>query len=363
MPLNILVIGTDILPPYTTMEGQLIDSFERAVEDTSVVLHKLSIRVRPLVIQPRPLEVVGPTRGMIWVRKFFYGLSMVRIFRKVLVKADIDVVHFYWVGFPVLTKYLIRLCRKRKIKVITTILNKNAVLDRYSGSDCLIVQSEASRSRLRAAGFNVNQIVVIPPCVDRRRYYPSYKPPKRYMVFASGPHTEGQIYDRGVDLLFAAFVKIQEFEPELKLYFFGRWEEGAVLLHKLAADYQASNVVFYEGYVPDMEIVIQDALGVIIPLRSARVGDVPLSAIQSFACGRPVVATKGLGLDEYIERFDAGLSAVESADGIAEAVRELLSDYPRYEQGALKASTFFDEGEYARAILNLYQSPSGDILC
>lgn len=285
---SILYVGSDLSPPYTTMEAKIVDSLISQLND-KYNFKLISINVSAdKQNQSNTIPVSGAQKGPILFRKLVYGVELLLVYLTVLLKMKVNVVHFIWVGFDPLTQIMIKLAKLRGIKVIVTVLNRHTPMSRYHSADQLVFHSADSKNKLIKSHPNVEYAKVIPPPVKKKSFIKKEKP---YFVFASGPRTREQIEERGVYLLMDAMRIIQDSNEEIGLRFVGRWPEGAPLLDQIIEQRKLKNVVMSNDHVNNMDDVIGEACGLIIPYTGESIGDVPLSALESLAFGTPVITT------------------------------------------------------------------------
>lgn len=260
-----------------------------------------------------------------WFRKPVYAFNLVRAV-EAEIDRGVDVVHFVWVGFPVLFGILQRRFHKAGARSVTTLLNRYARPERYIRSDRLIAHSPAVRDRLMASGYAESRITLLPPPIDDTRYFPRDTNPEPYFVFASGPRTRAQVEERGVLLMYRAFAKLKANGETARLVFLNRWPAGEQYLKKLADGTGATNVDIVSGQGLDVAELIASSSGVIIPYCKEVIGDVPVSGIEALACGRPVIATRECGISDYLAGTRAGKVIDASVDALGDAVSALARD-------------------------------------
>jgi glycosyltransferase involved in cell wall biosynthesis len=350
--MRILIIGSELHPPPTNMESQMLACLKAMPPGKSFNIRALSIRINKSAISDDSFKyVIGLNSGPLVLRKLFYAVELlIRVEQEI--RRGLDLVHFIWVGFPFITQYIIRRLSRRDIKIVYTVLSSASPPDRYRGAHRIIVSTQETRSRYMQAGFTPNQIVLIPPPVNRKVFRSSECPPEPYFVCASGPFTQSQFHQRGVSILFQSFAKLNSQNISVDLKYYGRWPRGHQMLKYFAEKYGATNVYVKTGYVQNLPYVIRHSSGVIIPYIDT--GDAPLSALEAICCGRPVIITRGPGLAADIDYFGAGCVVDPTPDAIAEAVKIILSNPEHYNRNARKMAKFYDADNYRFAHLAVY---------
>jgi glycosyltransferase involved in cell wall biosynthesis len=284
---SIVFVGSDLSPPYTTMEAKMVDTLISQLHDKyDFKLISINISADKKNLQ-HTIPVRGTQKGPVAFRKLVYGIELFLVYLSTLSKAKIDAMHFIWVGFDPLTQIMIKLAKRKGIKVIVTVLNRHAPMSRYGSADLLVFHSTHSKNSL-IAHPKVEQAKVIPPPVKNKSFAKKAVP---YFVFASGPRTRDQIKERGVYLLMDAMRMLQDTGSNIRLRFVGRWREGAHYLEEIIEHRGLNNVDITHHHVNDMDNVIGEACGLIIPYTGESIGDVPLSALESLAFGTPVITT------------------------------------------------------------------------
>lgn len=285
---SVLYIGSDLAPPYTTMEAKMVDTLINQLSE-NYSCKRISINVSKGKEElSNTISVNGMQKGPVAFRKLVYGIELFLVYLSVLVKSKVDVIHMIWVGFDPLTQIMIKLAKFKGVKVFVTVLNTHSPMARYKSADRLVFHSIYSKNRLIASHPKVEQACVIPPPVKEMSFSKKQQP---YFVFASGPRTKQQLQERGVYLLMDAMKVLQDSGSNISLRFIGRWPEGAHYLDEIIAERKLNNVSISHHHVADMDNVIGEASGLIIPYVGESIGDVPLSALESLAFGTPVITS------------------------------------------------------------------------
>ncbi len=298
-------------------------------------------------------QVKGMQRGPLLLRKLTYGLAMLLALKKEL-REEVDVVHFIWVGVSPIINLAVRWCRKKNTNIVATILNRYAPPERYIELDHLVFHSDSAQAQYIAAGFPPTRTSLIPPPVDLVNL-PTPKKAEPYFVFASGPRTSAQIVERGVELLFEVFGRLKKEGHPIRLYFFGRWPEGEQELEALKLKYEADNVVLFHKHQSTLLDDLSKSSGLIVPYVGSRIGDVPLTAIEAFAVGKPVISSIGLGLDDYLRGSRAGVLIRPIVSELHDAVVQVAADAETRKQAALELSEQFDHEKFVEKHYSLYQ--------
>jgi glycosyltransferase involved in cell wall biosynthesis len=128
---------------------------------------------------------------------------------------------------------------------------------------------------------------------------------------------------RGHDLALAAFARLRQQTPNVRLLFVGRGEGEAELRSRVNVSGLADRVYFL-GYRTDDLPAIYAALDVHLLLGEGSDGTCR-AALEAMACGTPVVALPVGTLPETIHDGETGLLVEHDPEALAAAVEEVLS--------------------------------------
>lgn len=182
--------------------------------------------------------------------------------------------------------------------------------------DRFIVLTPFAARRLAASGVPPARILVKPNAVPPPR--PTEAPPARYALYAGRLSEE-----KGIGTLLEAWRDV----PGVTLKVAG---DGPLMPALAARVRDASLPVELLGMVPREEVLrlMAGALAQVVPSRCFE-GALPLVAIEAWASGAPVVASRIGSLAEMIEDGRTGLLAEPGdAAGLAAALRRLADDPP-----------------------------------
>jgi glycosyltransferase involved in cell wall biosynthesis len=121
-----------------------------------------------------------------------------------------------------------------------------------------------------------------------------------------------------------AFAEVQKVFPQARLDLAGAGPlDGQI--RSLAHDLKLSDVRFL-GVVARAEIgKVYDAADIFV--NASSVDNMPVSVLEAFACGTPVVSTAPEGMRYLVEHGETGLlSPVGDAEALAENILRLLKD-------------------------------------
>jgi D-inositol-3-phosphate glycosyltransferase len=198
-------------------------------------------------------------------------------------------------------------------------------------ADCIIAATSDERMQMiRSCGATASQIEVIPCGVDLKLFVPQerlqarkqlgLKPNLPVLLFA------GRLDPfKGPDLLLRAATLM---EQEAQIVIVGGKLDGdkdLQKLHALAAELNIDQRVHFLGARPQQELpLLYSAADVtVVPSYHESFG---LVAVESLACGTPVVATRAGGLTSVVRHGETGFLVPRCPGFFAERLDTLLSD-------------------------------------
>jgi glycosyltransferase involved in cell wall biosynthesis len=143
------------------------------------------------------------------------------------------------------------------------------------------------------------------------------------------------IREKGFDLLLAAFAKVFQSRPELRLVVLGEGVERPVL-EQFAADLGIAFYVSFPGRISNPWPLLRQADLFIL---SSRHEGFPLALCEAMACGLPVISFDcPSGPREIIrDDVDGVLVAPENVDALSEAINKLMCDEAKRKRLAARA--------------------------
>ncbi len=178
--------------------------------------------------------------------------------------------------------------------------------------DTFITPSRFLEQKLREHGIN-NPIAHLPNFIDGNSYQPWYEP-EPYLLYA------GRLVDiKGVRTLLTAMRGL----PTVPLYLAGTGELEAEL-RTIVAEQKLDNVTFL-GHLEKQALteLMQRALCTIVP--SEWYENYPMSILESFACGTPVIGSRIGGIPELVRDGESGLLfEPRNANDLRQKITELV---------------------------------------
>jgi len=165
------------------------------------------------------------------------------------------------------------------------------------------------------------------------------------------------VHQKGVDLLLRAFRQVSaNIDAECVIAGDGLDRESMQLL---ANQLGIGSRVHFVGYVQgnDKTWLLQNAIATVMPSRVSE--GCPLVALESFAAGRPVIATRTLGLQELVTPGQTGLlTTAESPTSLAVALTQAATDRANTDRLGKNARAFARQHDWplvARRYCELFE--------
>lgn len=242
--------------------------------------------------------------------------------------------------------FLIYLDLKKCIPIVTSIPfidenNKKKIRKVASKFQGVIAQSKRTKNQLISMGVEPNKVTLIYPLIDRSKFKYSEPPPlnKFELLFASSPNLElpgeDNFTDKGVPLLLEAFKEfLKENDATLHIVWRGKYNKNL---------YQGINELDLKDYVkiidkrvemPEMYAKIHVT---VIPFMNLwRSPEIPMSALESLTCGRPVVTTDVGEIAKLIQKYKCGYVAKPIKEDFVSALKKCKRDYQLYQGNCRK---------------------------
>lgn len=215
--------------------------------------------------------------------------------------------------------------------------------------DMFIAPSNFMKSKLLEYGIPEKKVITLPYFVDSGQYKPDYNPGKYILYF--GRLSE----EKGLMVLLRAMKLL----PEIKLVIAGVGpQENELRIEKKES--RIENVEF-AGYKSGKELtsLIQNCRFTVLPSVWNEVFG--LSILESFACGKPVIAARIGGIPEVIDNEKNGLLVkANNPSELVNAIRKLWNNFDQCkkigEQARNDAVKKFNPDNHLRAMLSIYKS-------
>lgn len=165
---------------------------------------------------------------------------------------------------------------------------------------------------------------------------------------------------KGLELLFEAFGSVANEERDAVLIVAGTGNDDYVrTLVDRAAELGIRDRVYWSGFLDPTERASAFAAArvFVLPSYSENFG---IAAAEALAAGVPTIVTEGVGIAEYIRRYDAGVVARPHALELGRAIQHLLRrpDFARLvaENGRKLVRAEFSADKIGRSLASLYRS-------
>jgi len=223
----------------------------------------------------------------------------------------------------------------------------------YDKVDCFVTPSRFMRDMLIRQGFDGRKIVHIPS------FFP---------LNGAAPPTPGSgdsiLYfgrvsrEKGLDALIRAYGKLTN--PPPLLIIGGDRDGERARLEKIAVSVNGGGRVHFEGHKTPDELgrLIDRALFTVVP--SLQHDNAPMSVLESFAHGKPVVGSNMGGITEQLAHGCGLLFEAGDVGGLAEQMQAMLDEPDmRAEMGARgyqRLQTDFSQNQHCDRLLGLFRS-------
>ncbi|MFZ1947452.1 MAG: glycosyltransferase family 4 protein [bacterium] len=212
----------------------------------------------------------------------------------------------------------------------------------------VITPSRFARDRMVACGQDPSRISVIPNFIDASAYRPSYE--NRGYVISFGRLSP----EKGIDVLVEAAGAL----PELRFVIAGDGPSRASLEDR-AVKAGLRNADFI-GYVDRARLRQLVAGAILVVMPSVSPENLPYSVLESFALGKPVVASRIGGIPELVEDGRTGLVFEPgSAPALAEKIAQLVADPAAVrrmgETARRRVETEFNASAHYQKLVSLYE--------
>jgi len=298
--LRVLIVA----PTFGILGGQSV----QAARLLDHLREEPSLRVGFLPINPRLPGVLGSLQRIKYVRtvvtSIAYGLSLLVQVRRY------DVIHVFSAS------YLSFVLAPTPAILIAKLYRRKVLLNYHSGeaedhlrrwrrtaiptiklADALVVQSEYLVEVFAQFGLKAHAIYNI---IDTGKFRFRERVPLR-PVFLSNRNLESHY---GVDRVLRAFAIIQAKVPEASLKVVGDGNQRGSL-EALASDLGLQNITFTGQVDPNSIADVYDAAD--IYLNGSEIDNQPLSLLEAFACGLPIVTTDAGGIPFMVTDGKTGM--------------------------------------------------------
>lgn len=207
----------------------------------------------------------------------------------------------------------------------------------------IVAQSRRVKERLVSMGIKPQKICLAYPWLDSNKFK-NTRPPDMdefRILFASAPDAETSrqepFIEKGMMLLLESFAEFkQHHKVSLCLLWRGKYNE---LLHRKIKELNLESQVEIINKEVDTPPLYADVHLTVVPFLTAKGGpEIPLSAVESIACGRPVVTTDVPEIAEIVTEYQCGCVAKPLKEAFLSALVECKKNYPLYQDNCRKVT-------------------------
>jgi N-acetyl-alpha-D-glucosaminyl L-malate synthase BshA len=306
---------------------------------------------------------------------FPYTLALASKQHEVVLHENLDLLHVHYAIPHATTAYLARemLKQERSLKVITTLHGTDITLVGQESSFYAITKFSIEQSdgvtavsnylrdeTYRAFGCDTCDVRMVPNFVNLQEYRPG-EPGCRGKVAPEGNKVISHVSNfrevKRVKDVIRVFARIRRAMPAT-LVMIGDGPER-VDAENEARDLAVNEDVRFLGRLDSVASLLQASDLFILPSQTESFG---LAALESMACGAPVVASRAGGLPEVIDDGVNGiLEPVGSVEAMGRRAVELLRDQDRY--GAMRSAAIAKAEQFsANNIVPMYESFYQEVL-
>lgn len=200
----------------------------------------------------------------------------------------------------------------------------------------IIAQSKRIKAQLTSMGVESETIRLVYPWVDLDKFRYS-EPPNTdefRILFASAPEMESVNEDvfvaKGLPLLLETFKEFTKHDKASLCLLWRSYYNDA--LYTKIRELDLADQVNVINEVADMSRLYAQSHITVIPfLDTRRSPEIPLSAVESLACGRPVVTTNVAEIVEIIEEYACGCVANPVKEDFLSALVDCKKNYSLYQ--------------------------------
>ncbi len=189
----------------------------------------------------------------------------------------------------------------------------NAFFNKYRNNICFFISpSQFLRTKMIEFGWPAEQVIYIPNYIVPQDFMPRYDS-KDYLLYIGRLSGE-----KGISTLIQAFKKVKTKNVRLMIVGDGPERESLEKLSKIDSRIQ------FTGYLSGKELsdVTRNAKAVVVP--SEWYENAPISILEAFAYGKPVIGARIGGIPEMI---DEGMNGLLYKSGNVDELAEKLNDF------------------------------------
>lgn len=203
----------------------------------------------------------------------------------------------------------------------------------------IIAQNNKVKNQLIDLGIDSNKIHVVHPIIDLNKFKNTEPQDltKFRILFASAPRIEDNFEGKGVSLLLESFKDFVEYNDAI-LYIVWRGVCINKLYDKIRELKLENCVEVIDDIVFMPEMYAKSHITVIPYLNLKWSPEIPLSAVESMACGRPVVTTDVAEIAEIIKKYKCGCVSKPIKNNFLEVLEKCKKNYSIYQKNCRKTA-------------------------
>lgn len=217
--------------------------------------------------------------------------------------------------------------------------------------DKIIVEAESDKRLLQKYGIRNEKIELIYPPVEMDKF--SYKKTRNKglkILFATSPEKEKDFGIRGFYLMVEAAKSDHSIEFDMP-WRYKSYKKAREIIHKS----RLKNINMECKKISNMNERFSSADCTIIPYTKKDIflKQMPNSAIESLAAGKPVLCSSKVEIAKIIKENKCGVVFEPNKQGLSKAIKELKKNYNKYQKNCRKtAKKYFSKerfiGEYKK---------------
>ena len=224
--------------------------------------------------------------------------------------------------------------------------------------DKIVVETESDKELLLKYGVSKSKIELVYPPVDLKKFsYKKAKSRRFTILYATCPEKNKDFGLRGFNLIAeaASADKNIAFEAPWRYKNFRKAIQAAKRM-------KLDNLKVTHGMIRDMNRKYAEADCTIIPYTKKQVflKQIPNSAVESLAAGKPVLVSSEVGIAGLIKKEKCGIVFRPNAKSLLNAIDELKRNYSKYQKNCLKtARKYFSKAKFINSYEKIYKQVLG----
>jgi glycosyltransferase involved in cell wall biosynthesis len=215
----------------------------------------------------------------------------------------------------------------------------------------VIVQSERHYEILRQVGLREDQLKLIYPGIDEKKYKKVSSPFK--IFFASSPFSKHDLLSRGMFLMMNTAKRCPDVD------FILAWRDKNLSdLEDLIRQFGVKNIKIQNGLIEDMDALYREIHAVILPgLAYHSYKPCPHSALESLSHGKPVLVSRPNSLASLIQRNRCGIVFEPEIESLVGAIKTLAGKYEDFQVNCQKTvRQNFSKQVFLKKYKEIYES-------